>query len=275
MKAFTAKKKLLAAALATTLGVVSSDALAVVFNDFTVDPSTYSNKTTFTADKITGNYVEVASFVPTGPGGGTFDVSIQWSAGQFVANDGVTALPGSTTGLGDSLGYGMYGLFQASGTFVTVGGVSTFTFSPGGSLNLWIDDAGDTTFTAPGSGAAAWTTGSAADDVLIATGAMVSGVGVLDPTLATCVGGGINCGSFGTTTSFVLEDPEGKDFFILPDPFYKFAFESGQFNNFDPTSQLPQTINGSLDAVFIPEPATLALMGIGLIGLGGMRRKKA
>ncbi|MCP4994007.1 MAG: flocculation-associated PEP-CTERM protein PepA, partial [Gammaproteobacteria bacterium] len=257
------------------LGVASSNAMAVVFNDFIVDPSTYSSMTNFTADKIGGNYVEVASF----GAGGTFDVSIQWSAGQFVANDGVTALVASTTGLGDSLGYSMYGLFQASGTFVPAGGTFVFTFNPGGSLDLLIDANRDTTFNQPGAGTSPWTTGSNADDILIATGAMINGTGLLDPTLGSCTAGsgsGINCGSFGTTTSFDLT-AAGEGFFIDPVPFYGLAFESGQFNNFDPTSQVVQVINGSLDAVFlnVPEPATLALMGIGLIGLGGMRRKKA
>ncbi len=265
------KERLLAVALTSALGVASSNAMAVVFNDFQVDPSTYSSQSTFTADKITGNYIEVASF-----GAGTFDVSIKWNAGQFVADDGGTPLnSGGPGGTGLSGEYGMYGLFQASGTFVQAAGQTTFTFSPGGSLDLWIDDNLDTTFNQPLLGTNPWTTGSNGDDIHIATGAMINGTGLLDPSLGSCLGGGINCGSFGTTTSFSLT-AAGDLFFIDPVPFYQLAFESGQFNNFDPLQPV-QIINGSLDAVYlnVPEPATLALMGIGLIGLGGMRRKKS
>ncbi|MBU2572232.1 MAG: flocculation-associated PEP-CTERM protein PepA [Gammaproteobacteria bacterium] len=263
-------KNLVIAGFTAAMAITSTNALA--FPDFQVDEGSVpgSSANVFTADKITGNYVEVATFDV----GGTFDVSIKWEAGQFVADDGTNPV---TTQLGSfgANGYDMYALFLGSGNFSTVAGVTVFNFTSG-NLDLFLDPSQNTTFGQPGTGNVAWTTGSSAEDILIATGSIVSGQGTLDPTLPTCTGGGINCGSFGTTSTFQLTDPDGKDFFIAPDPFLDLLFNSGQLNNFDPVGT--QVINGSMDAVFgqsVPEPTSVALMGLGLLGLGLRRRKNA
>ncbi|PKM35719.1 MAG: hypothetical protein CVV06_14775, partial [Gammaproteobacteria bacterium HGW-Gammaproteobacteria-10] len=160
--------------LTSAMAITSTSALA--FPDFQVDegsvPGSIAN--VFTADKITGNYVEVATF----DGGGTFDVSIKWEAGQFVADDGTNPV---TTQLGSfgTNGYGMYALFLGSGNFSTVAGVKGFNFTSG-NLDLFLDPDQDTTFSQPVTGNVAWTTGSSAEDILIATGSIVSGQGTLN-----------------------------------------------------------------------------------------------
>lgn len=261
------KKRFSKTLLACALGLASVAAMAAPFNPFTVAegsvPGAVAN--TFVADKITGNYDEVITF-----SGSAFNVSLLWNAGQFVD----AGLPvANQLGAITANQYGLYALYQAAGTFATAGGITTFTTTPGGSLNVYIDPLSNTTFTAPGTGSTPWTTGATGDDYIIATGTALSGTGQLDPLLPTCGGGGINCGSFGTETSFGLT-AAGSSFFTLPLPFYNLSFQSGQLDTFLLTGT--QTITGSLDATFAtPEPGTVVLIGLGLLGLCLGRRKSA
>jgi hypothetical protein len=266
-------KTVLACSIAAASLFAASAAQAdvvTVFNPFTVSHTEGTVVTTFTADKITGNYNEVISF----DGLGGFAVSLYWTAGQFVTNGGNDAIEAGDSRLG--VDYGLYGTYMAKGTVVTTAGKTTFTFTPGsGSLNLFLDENRNTTKTNPVNGVTPFTKANFSDDVLIATGDPISGAGNLDPSLSTCgPGKGINCGSFGSTTSFALTVPNGTAFFIAPQPFYDLSFQSGQLNNF--TLSGTQTINGSLDVTFgrVPEPSTTALFGLGLLGLGFTARRR-
>ena len=252
-------------AAAAALVLSAGFANAAILPDFTVTPGAYApGMGPFVADKITGNYVERVTF----NSGGTFDVSIKWNAGSFVAMDGTSTLFGGGalgTGLGNT--YGIYAFFQGSGTFA--GGVFTLG---SGALNMYIDPSLNTTFTAAGaqSSTAMWgvTGGTGSDDLLLATGSAVAGSGSVSCNV------GNNCGSFGQVTTFNLTST-GSSYFTAPHPFYMLSLQSGQFNGFTPSGTL--TLDGSLDVIFanVPEPGSIALVGLALVGLGFASRRKA
>lgn len=279
-------KGILMVALTAAIGLISTNAMAVALNPFQVTESSIQDGNTPAnpallgsnyAGKITGGYQERADFTPKTATTGDVNFSLLWNAGQFCTTAGACPMASYLGNIG-STGYEMYALVTGTANYSTnLGtGKTTFNIHSGGSLQLFIDAASDTTFTDPGIGgaASAWGTANTADDYLIAQGANVGGLGVLDPSLATCLSGGLNCGSFGENTTFALT-AAGKQYFTFPVPFYNLAFTSGQFNSFDPyAASGSQAINGSLDATFgVPEPENVALMGIGLLAMAGMLRK--
>lgn len=281
MTVFTKNFAIGSAAAVFALGLSTQVSAAPVF---TVDPTVIGNPARvafgdgdapFQSDFINGGASTLVSYDP--------NTDLQTGVGYLefgsFAKLGGGNLGSATSGLGST--YQMWVEFEytaqtVSGSFGEVGSISDIL-----SLNFeWYvstnEDNGDgtTSFTqagvdGSGDGIAVSVTRGLSSQ-LVATGELLSGAG--GAVINGQGGAGFNSKTTFETTAF------GNTFFTEPKPFYNVSF-----NNFNQTGQgitpgnnvfAVNSANGGVDFNGVPEPATLALVGLGMMAMGASVRRR-
>ena len=235
---------------------------------FTVDPTAYYPAgSTFMADFVSGS--STARVVNTS---GT-----DYTSTGFITYTGFS-LASSPIGAGVTgvtVGYGLYATFTQTFTCPTLLNPGVTCTIDSIALDVFVDPGFHDTFTQATLAANPTVTDVGSNDVLLGSANFV-----VNGTA------GINSlgGAFENVNTNFLLTAAGSSYFINPVPFFNLAFS--EFNNTStgiactPTTCLNATVvaitgeSGGTQFLRVPEPATLALTGIGLIAAGFARRRR-
>lgn len=264
------KSKVMAAAVSGALMFGASQSMASPA--FTVNPNAFEVQgfgiSNFVADSISGTSSEMLILNP-GDNTATGNGWVKFTSFN-LASSGLSQF---STGLGNPL-YNMYMTFSLKDTLVsgTLGGPNSVYKLDLLNIAVYYDKDANTSFqeAKASTNQFALVTGTTSDDKLLATGSLIQGQAGINSGALTGLGAFLNA-----DVSFNLT-PDGKSFFVSPDPFYSLSLAG--FNNSGGGVELNGPLLSVSNAVGImefrvPEPESVALVGLGLLGLGASRRR--